>query len=562
MPLRTYKYLRPLVIVFVVLLSLVLAACAPPAAPPPAAAPTEEAAPPPAEAPAEEEVEQPRYGGILPFAVPADPPSFDCHRENTFACIHPIAPFYSTLLEFDQWNYPEVVGDVAKSWTVSEDGLTYTFKIREGIRFHDGSPLTAGDVKATYEKIIFPPEGVVSARKGSYLVVESLEAPDDDSVVFHLKWPSPSFLANLASPWNFIYKADIIEKDPHWYEQNVMGTGPFKFVEHVPGSHLSGERNDDYFVEGRPYLDGFKAIFIRSTSARVAAIRGGEALIEFRGFSPAARDDLVAALGDEIRVQEGPWLCYLSVAINNEREPFNDPRVRRALTLALDRWEASETLSKIAIVKYVGGIMRPGSEFAASEEELTQLAGFGKDIEAAREEARQLLKEAGVPEGFSFTFKNRDVPMPYEPMGVWLIDQWRQIGLDVEQVVEEGAVFFSDRSEGNFDTSMDWECGFMDEPDLQLFKFLSTGKSGANYSRYEDPVLDELYEKQSQATDPEERRQLIRQFEKRLLDEQVYTFPTLWWFKINPHWAKVRGWNQLPSHYLNQDLRDVWLAEE
>lgn len=102
----------------------------------------------------------------------------------------------------------------------------------------------------------------------------------------------------------------------------------------------------------------------------------------------------------------------------------------------------------------------------------------------------------------------------------------------------------------------------MDEPDLQLYKFLSHGISGSNYSRYTDEVLDELYEKQSRAKSPEERLDLIRQFEKRLLDEKVYTFPTLWWFKINPHWAKVRGWNQLPSHYLNQDLRDVWLAEE
>lgn len=553
------KYWPLLLGISVVVLLLIVGCQAPPPAPRGAAVVEEEK---PVEEAKKEEVEQPRYGGILNFAVAKDPPSFDCHRETTFACIHPIAPFYSTLLRFDQWNYPEVVGDVAESWTISDDGLTYTFKLRDGIRFHDGTPLTARDVKATYEKIIFPPEGVVSARKGSYLMVESVEAPDDQTVVFRLKWPSASFLANLASPWNFIYKADIIEKDPHWYEQNVMGTGPFKFDEYVPGSHLSGKKNEDYFMEGRPYLDGFRAIFIKSTSARVAAIRGGEALIEFRGFSPAARDDLVRALGDKIKVQEGPWLCYLSVAINNEKEPFNDPRVRRALTLALDRWEASKTLSEITMVKYVGGIMRPGSEFAATEEELTQLAGFWKDIEASREEARRLLKEAGVPEGFSFTFKNRDLPEPYEPMGVWLIDQWRQIGLNVEHVVEEKGPFFSDRSEGNFDTIMDWECGFMDEPDLQLFKFISFEKSGSNYSRYTDPVLDELYEKQSKAASFEERRQLIREFEKRLLDEQAYTFPTLWWFKINPHWAKVRGWNQLPSHYLNQDLRDVWLAEE
>ncbi len=513
-------------------------------------------------APAAMAAEKPKYGGILTFAVPKPPPSFDGHRENTFALIHPVAPHYSTLLKFDQWNYPKVVGDVAKSWKVSKDGKTYTFKIRKGIKFHDGSTLTARDVKATYDKIISPPPGVVSVRKGSYSMVKSVEAPDDRTVVFRLKWPSASILANLASPWNFIYKADILAKDPHWYEKNINGTGPFKYVEYVPGSHWIGEKNKDYFVKGRPYLDGYRAIFIKSTSARVASIRGGRALIEFRGFSPAGRDDLVRALGKKIRVQEGPWICYLSVAINNEVKPFSDVRVRKALTLALDRWEASEYLSKIAILKPVGGLLRPGSEFAATEAELTKLAGYGKDIKAARTEARRLLKEAGIPDGYEFTFKNRDLPMPYESLGIWAIDQWRKIGLNVTHKVEEKGPFFSDRKKGNFQTIMDWECGFMDEPDLQLFKFLSMGKSGANYSRFTDSTLDSLYEKQSRATSKKERRKLIRTFEKRVLDEKIYTFPTLWWYKINPHWAKVKGWNQLPSHYLNQDLRDVWLSEK
>ncbi len=505
--------------------------------------------------------EQPRYGDTLTFAVAKDPPSYDGHRETTFALIHPVAPHYSLLLKFDQWKYPKIVGDVAESWKISKDGLTYTFKMGKGIKFHDGSLLTARDVKATYEKIIFPSKGVSSARKGAYDMVKSVEAPNNDTLVFHLKWPSPSFLANLASPWNFIYKADILEKDPHWYEKNIMGTGPFKLVEHVPGSHWTGKRNENYFVKGRPYLDGFQAIFIKSTSARVAAVRGGRALIEFRGFSPAGRNDIVKAQGNKIKVQEGPWICYLSVAVNNERKPFDDPRVRRALTLALDRWEASQTLSKIAIVKYVGGILRPGSEYAASKKELTKMAGFGKDIEASRKEARRLLKEAGVPEGAKFTFKNRDLPMPYESLGVFAVDQWRKIGLNVELKVLEKGPFFGDRKKGDFDLCMDWECGYMDEPDLQLYKFLSHGKSGSNYSRYKDPVLDELYEKQARAKTKKERRKLIRAFEKRLLDEKAYTFPSLWWYKINPHWAKVRGWNQLPSHYLNQDLRDVWLAE-
>jgi len=105
--------------------------------------------------------------------------------------------------------------------------------------------------------------------------VEKVETPDDHTVVFRLKWPAASFLGSLASPWNYIYKAEILAKDPHWYKKNVMGTGPFKFVEHVAGSHWVGKRNEDYFVKGRPYLDGYRATFIEDTGARVAAVRGG-----------------------------------------------------------------------------------------------------------------------------------------------------------------------------------------------------------------------------------------------------------------------------------------------
>lgn len=506
------------------------------------------------------EMEKPRAGGELVFAVAAEPPSYDGHRETSFSHLHPVAPQYSLLLKFDQWNYPKIVGDLAENWTVSDDGLTYAFKIRKGVKFHDGTPLTAKDVKASYDKIIFPPEGVRSARKASYLTVKSVEAPDDETVVFRLKWAAPSVLPNLASPWNYIYSAAKLEKDPHWYEKNVVGTGPFKFLKHVKGSHWIARRNEDYFVKGRPYLDGYTAVFMRSTSARVAAVRGGRALIEFRGFSPAARDDLVRALGPKLKVQESPWLCVLTVALNTKKKPFDDVRVRQALNLALDRWEGSKYLSKIAIVKSVGGILRPGYEkYAATEEELTKLPGLGKDIEASRKEARRLLKEAGVKEGFKFRLNNRDVKEPYEVVGVWLISQWNKIGLQVEHKVQETAAFSKDRRSGNFEATIDWACDFMDEPDLQLFKYVSRSMSPINYSNYEDPVLDQLYEKQSKTADPKERRKIIREFEKRALSA-AYTFPTLWWHKINPHWARVRGWKQLPTHYLNQDLRDVWLA--
>jgi peptide/nickel transport system substrate-binding protein len=508
--------------------------------------------------------DKPRHGGELVFVVPSSPPSYDAHREETFGTIHPLAPFYNGLVRTDPMDRTgtKVVPDLAESWTISKDGRTYTLKLRHGVKFHDGGDFTSKDAKASYDKIIFPPTGVASNRKGEYVDVEAVQAPDPYTVVFRLKFPSASFLNSLASPWNWIYKADTLAKDMRWYETHVNGTGPFTFVEHVKGSHLVGKKNPNYWDKGKPYLDGFRAIFMTDSAAQVAAIRGERAMIQFRGFSPAERDSLVGALGNKITVQESPWNCLILVAMNHDKKPFDDKRVRRALTLALDRYQGSQALSKIAIVKEVGGVQVPGTTFATPPAELEKLAGYGRDINKSRAEARRLLKEAGVPDGFSFTYKNRGVPMPYEPVGVWLIDQWRQIGLNVKQEVVEAAAYYGQvLRPGNYDVAADFQCGYTVEPDLDLYKFESSTVSPSNYSRYTDKVLDELYEKQGRATDPEERKKYIREFEKRLLDEEVHYIYTLQWHRIVPHSSKVHGWTVTPSHYLNQMLDTVWLSE-
>src|SRR5215475_766291 len=399
--------------------------------------------------------ERPRSGGELVLLVPSEPPSYDGHREGTFGTVHPLAAVYNTLLRIDPTDRTGTrpAPDLAESWMIAPDGLTYTFKLRAGVRFHDGAVLSSRDVKASYDKIIFPPSGIISARKGAYQAVEAVEAPDPLTVRFRLKWPEASFLVNLSSPFNWIYRADILARDMRWHETNVMGTGPFKFVEHVKGSHWVGKKNPDYWDKGKPYLDGYRAVFINSSSAQVAAIRGERAHIQFRGFSPADRDAIVSALGNKITVQESPWDCVQLVTMNHERKPWDDKRVRRALTLAVDRYEGSKNLSRIAVVKEVGGIQVPGTPWATPPAELEKLAGYGRDINASRAEAKRLLREAGVPDGFSFVFKNRGVPQPYEPVAIWLIDQWRQIGLNVRMETVESSAHVSMLRRGDFDVA-------------------------------------------------------------------------------------------------------------
>ncbi len=506
----------------------------------------------------------PRAGGELTFVVPAEPPSYDAHREETFALMHPAAPHYNTLLRIDPFDQTgtRVVGDLAESWAVSTDKRTYVLKLRRGVKFHDGTEMTSRDVRATYEKIIAPPAGVTSVRKGEYLEIETVQAPEPYIVAFKLKWPSPSFIHSLASPWNWIYKADILERDIHWYETHIMGTGPFIFVEHVRGSHWVGRRNPDYWDGGKPYLDGYRALFVRDDAAQAFAIRAERAHIQFRGFSPAQRDDIVRTLGDKVTVQESPWNCGLVVAINHEKKPFDDRRVRRALSLALDRYQAAAALSKIAIVREVAGVQVTGSPFATPPAELVKLAGYGRDIRKSRAEARRLLADAGVDTRFSFVLKNRNIPMPYEYVGTWLVDQWRQIGLTVRQEIQESGLYFKDLRSGNFEVSTDFQCGYVADPDLDLYKYQSQRLSDSNYGRYNDPVLDDLYVLQSRTVDPEQRRRHIRAFEKRLLDEEAHYITTLQWHRIVPHNSRVRGWTITPSHYLNNQLDTVWLAAE
>lgn len=511
--------------------------------------------------------ETPRRGGILTYVVPDEPPSFDAHRETTFGLIHPLAPFYSTLVRVNPENpasSTDFVGDLALEVpTPTDSGITYTFKLRQNATFWDGQPVTAHDVVATFNKIIFPPQGVRSARKAFFSMVDKVYAADDSTVVFALQYPSSAFLPALANPFDFIYSAQKLAQDLHWYEKNILGSGPFIFVQHQPGAFIEGRRNPNYYHAGKPYLDGFRATFAEQQALREQAIRDGQALIEFRGFPPRSRDKLARALGDQLTVQESDWNCVLLVVPNHLVKPFDDPRVRRALTLAIDRWGGSKELSEIAIVKTVGGIVFPGHPLAATPEELRDMAGYWPNLAQSRAEARRLLREAGVPEGFPFTFHLRDVDQPFKIVGLWLIAQWRSIGLNAEQWVQgEGAYYKTLRGHSTeFQVSIDGHCQAVVNPLSGVSKFISDDRSDISYGRYQDRVLDELFDTMNRTADVAEQRRLMRQFETRILDEQAHMLITLWWYRIVPHRASVRGWKISPSHYQNQDLATVWLAQ-
>ena len=509
--------------------------------------------------------ETPKKGGILKFVVGSKIPSYDGHMESTFGMIHPIRPFYSLLIRVNPENPSSPTdfvcdlceGDVPEP---TNNGLTYTFKIREDVKFHDGEPLTAHDLKATFDKIIFPPEGIPSTRKAFFSSVDSITVPNTYTVVFNMKYASGAFLPALATPYNFVYsKKDLDFYGYAWHQKNINGTGAFTFVEHQPGAYVDGKRYEDYHHEGKPYLDGYRAISAPKMAVRLQAIRGGQAAIEFRGFPPKARDDLVAALGDKVVVQESDWNCALQFLPNHRRKPFDDARVRRALTLAVDRWGGSKYLSQIAIVKTVGGVAFPGHPLAATREELEQIAGYWPDIDKSRAEAKRLLKEAGA-EGLEFVLTNRGVDQPYRVVGTWLIDQWKQVGMKVSQnVLPTPAFYDAVRKKHDFDVTVYFNCQAAVNPLADVSGYMSDDIAGNNYSGYQDRTMDEWFDKMNRSGDPDEQRRIMRAYEKRALDEEALQLVTLWWYKINVHRSYVKGWKIAPSHYLNQHLDNVWL---
>ena len=501
----------------------------------------------------------PQAGGVLNFAVVSEPANYDCHAQSSFGFIHPVRPHYSTLLTADAAKYPAIKGDLAASWSVSDDRRTYTFKLKTGVMFHDGSALTSADVQASYERIRRPPPGVTSVRAERYADIAAIDTPDAHTVVFTLSRPNNAMLLNFASPWDCIYSAARLKDDPKFPERNVLGTGPFVFEAHTPGVRWSGRRYAQYHEKGKPYLDGYIAQFL-PRERMVNALAAGEVQAEFRGLAPADRERVTRALGARAAVQESSWLCAMVLTFNTAKKPFNTGRVRRALSLAIDRWGGAPALSRVSMVRQVGGLMRPGSAMSLPQQELTAQPGFAKDIEASRAQARKLLQEVGVAD-LSFTLANRASESLYGPVGDFLVDQWRQIGVTVRHERHEPRSFPDalQRENPPFDAALDFFCDYADEPNLQLARYLSNDRTATNYSRHTDRALDVLYDRQAGEMDRRKRYELIREFERRAL-RLAYVVPVLWWHRAVVMDRKVRGWNITPSHYLGQDLAEVWLA--
>ena len=501
----------------------------------------------------------PHRGGTLVFGVEAEPPNFDCHQGNTYVILDLVSPIYSLLLRFDPADMDRFQPDLATSWDVSQDGLTYTFHLRSGVKFHDGSPFSAADVQASFDRIRLAPGGIVSQHKAAFDAVDSVEAADPTTVVFHLKHPDAGLLANIASPWSCIYSAAKLKEDQHFPERHLLGTGPFQAGENVAGSYFTGKRFDGYFMPGRPYLDGYRAEFV-SGAAMINGLAGGRLMAQFRGISPADRDRIRSSRGDQVKFLESDgWVLLFQITFNTRRPPFNDVRVRRALSLAVDRWGSSAGISRVSFLGPVSDYEPAGSIWALPKDTLVKYPGFGTDITASRKEAQRLLAEAGVP-NLKFRLLNRSQLIPYNEFGVFLIDQWRRIGLNVQQDMVETGPWQNARNSGDYDVMVEAMSEHSADPSVLLVHFLSADRSPINYSGSIDRTVDDLFEQQQRALDPAKRREIVHALTEHMLEESVFA-PVFWSKRIIPLASNVHGWDITPSHFVGQDLRDVWLSE-
>jgi peptide/nickel transport system substrate-binding protein len=299
---------------------------------------------------------------------------------------------------------------------------------------------------------------------------------------------------------------------------------------------------------------------IKDLSAAGKSVRSGRTDVEFRGFPPSEADAIKKQLGDRVVVRYPKALIHWGVAFNVEAKPFDDERVRKALSLAVNRYEMANVLGPLTGLETPGGTMHPNSEWTLSPEELQAMPGFGKDHEANFKEAKRLLTEAGYPNGFKTVLLNRAVKLPYIDFGVYLVSSWKKIGVEAEHKLEESAAWTKSRRTRDFAVMVDpFGSSAGGDPDEMLTKFI-TGSSG-NYGRFSDPEVDKLFDQQKVTLDKPKRIELNKELQKAVM-ENVWWMPCLWWTRIEVRSARIQNYEPHHSHWMNRRLEDVWLAKQ
>jgi len=480
----------------------------------------------------------PKLGGVLKIGTNQDAVGFDPQVSNATASFRILENIYSGLVRFNE--KLEIQPDLAESYT-ADTPTQYTFKLRKGVKFHNGRELKAADVKYSLERIKDPATG--SPRASQFALLDSIETPDDYTVVLKLKSPFAPLLAVLAGrDTGAIIAKEVVEANGGKLDKVAVGTGPFKLAEYVPNTRTRLEKNADYFIPGRPYLDGVIYQPIPDDTARSTAVRTGAVdMIEY-----APPKDLAALKADGKLVITGEGnnnVRYL--AFNLKVKPFDNQKVRQAIAWAIDRQQVMD-----AAVNGAGTQLTAGPYLPSFWPGLQQPV-YKQDL--AR--AKQLLTEAGYPNGFTAKLKNTPTYSFLGNAGIVVQEQLKAIGINFEIVSLEWSVFLKDYLGKDFEAVVSGYSAFAD-PHTQLDGGYVTGRQN-NFMSYSNPKFDELVAKAAASSDQAERAKLYQDAQTILLDDS----PMVFLYAANEYEA-MQSYAKGYVHYINGShvsFRDMWL---
>jgi peptide/nickel transport system substrate-binding protein len=503
-----------------------------------------------------------KSGGILKMQHRDNPPTLSIHETATNSTVIPIMSVMNNLVLFDQ-NKPQngpdsIVPDLAKSWSWSADGKALTFKLQEGVKWHDGKPFTAKDVVCTFDLLLGKAEPKLRAnpRASWYTNVESVTADNDLQATIHLKRPQPSMLTLLASGYSPVYPCHVPAPQ---MRTRPVGTGPFKFVEFKQNEGLKLTKNPDYWKKGRPYLDGIEFTIVPNRGTAVLGFVAGRFDITFPW-------EVTIPLLKDIKSQLPSAQCQVTsmnnttnLIVNRDAPPFDNPDLRRALVLALDRKAFIDILNQGDALE--GGSMQPLKDgiWGMPEEMLRSVPGYGGNVDKNREEARALMKKAGYGPDKHLKLKiaTRGISL-YKDPAVILASQLKDIWIDADVDIIETTQWFPKVARKDYSVGLNTTGNGVDDPDQNFFENFSC-KSERNYTGYCNPELDKLFEVQSQETDMEKRKKLVWEIDRKLLEDGAR--PIVMWNRAGICMQPaVKGYvANVNSVYNGFRFEDVWL---
>jgi peptide/nickel transport system substrate-binding protein len=504
----------------------------------------------------------PKRGGILNAMLIENPPGFSIHEAATIAGVWPVAPCYSNLVIFDPLKQIEsadtVIPELAEKWSWQDNYRNLVFFLRKNVKWHDGQPFTARDVKYTYDVVReaadAPAKLRLNPRKEWYANVEAIEAPEPHTVVFRLKRPQPSLLLMLASGYSPVYPAHVPLND---LRQRCVGTGPFKLKQYAPGTMVELERNPDYFVPGRPYLDGIRFPIITERGTRLAALQTGR-------LDVSQPLEMTKTMAETLK-QGAPSLVVSvvgqngsdNVVLNHKRAPFDNPLVRRAINLALDRHAYVKGVRHNGAVVGAALMPPPQGTWGLPDKELRTLAGY-RDAARDKAEARKLLAEAGYGPGkpLKVDLVTRNIAI-YVDLASFIADQLRQVGVDAPVRQVESAQYFPMLARRDYQIGANLTASGIDDPDGYFYENYRCGAS-RNYTDYCNEAIDKAIDAQSAELDRAKRLRLVADVQRTL--EAEVARPMLGWRnEYFTHWPYVK--NLLPhnSLYNYARMQEVWL---